>query len=170
MAQQKMIGSEMFIERIQEFIDKQIAEDAAFAEKVRNTKRTVNDCASWMIEKLAQDFQKTGKMGYDDSEIYGLALHFFDEPNLKAKGNLNFQGLIMSNRPATRPYKPRELTDEGKARLDDAAREQYKNEQLNKLRMQEQKEREKEEKRIAKAKERQQQQAQQYVQPSLFDM
>jgi hypothetical protein len=167
---QNMIGSDIFTERIQEFIDKQVAEDAAFAEKVRSTKRTVKDCATWMIEQLAQDFQKTGKMGYDDSEIYGLALHFFDEPNLKAKGNLNFQGLIMSNRPATRPYKPKELSDEEKARLDVAAREQYKNEQLRKMREAEQKQREKEEKRIARAKERQQQQAQQYVQPSLFDM
>jgi hypothetical protein len=76
----------------------------------------------------------------------------------------------MSNRPATRPYKPKELTDEEKERLDEAAREQYKNEQLRKMREAEQKQREKEEKRIAKAKERQQQQAQQYVQPSLFDM
>lgn len=165
-----MIGSEAFVERIQAFLDEQAATDETFAAKLKKDKRTVQDCANWMIEKLAQDFRDTGKMGYDDSEIYGLALHFFDEPGLKAKGNLNFQGLIMSNRPRTQEYKPRELTDEEKARLDDAAREQYKNEQLNKLRMQEQKEREKEEKRIAKAKERQQQQSQQYVQPSLFDM
>ena len=165
-----MTGTELFEERIKAFLDEQAAQDAAFAEKLNNDKRTIKDCAAWMIEKLATDFQKTGKMGYDDSEIYGLALHFYDEPNLKAKGNCNFQGLIMSNRPATQEYKPRELTDEEKARLDEAAREQYQREQVQKLRNAEQEAQRKEQQRVERLKEKQQKQAQQYVQPSLFDM
>ena len=170
MAQQKMIGSEAFVERIQAFLDEQAATDKEFAAKLKKDKRTVQDCANWMIEKLAQDFRDTGKMGYDDSEIYGLALHFFDEPELKAKGNLNFQGLIMSNRPRTQEYKPRELTDEEKAGLDAAAREQYKQEQVRKLREAEQKAQEAEQRRLERIKEKRQKQAEQYAQPSLFDM
>ena len=168
MAQQKMIGSEAFVSRIQAFLNEQAASDEAFAAKLKSDKRTVQDCAAWMLEQLAQKFRDSGQCGYDDSDIYGMALHFYDEKDLKAKGNMNFQGMIVSNAQAH--YKPAELSDEEKAGLDAAAREQYKQEQVRKLREAEQKGKEKEEKRIAKAKERKQQQAQQYVQPLLFDM
>ena len=63
-----------------------------------------------------------------------------------------------------------ELSDEEKARLDAAAREQYQREQVNKLREAEQKTAQQEQKRVEKLKEKQQKQAAQYVQPSLFDV
>ena len=163
-----MIGSEAFVERIQAFLDGQAATDEAFAAKLKSDTRTVQDCAAWMLEQLAQKFRDSGQCGYDDSDIYGMALHFYDEKGLKAKGNLNFQGMIVSNAQAH--YKPAELSDEEKARLDAAAREQYQREQVNKLREAEQKTAQQEQKRVEKLKEKQQKQAAQYVQPSLFDI
>ena len=164
-----MIGSEFFEQRIKEFIDGQAAKDEAFAAKVNSTKRTVKDCAAWMIEQLALDFKKTGKMGYDDSEIYGMALHFYDEPELKAKGNLSFQGLIMSNQSATRKKEPKvELTAEERKEARERAKAQYQNEQVAKLRAAEQKKQQDEEKRLAKLKEKRQAASAQYVQPDLF--
>lgn len=162
-----MLGTELFEQRIAQFLDEQCAQDIAFAEKVHSTTRTVKDCCAWIVEELARQFQQNKRYGYDDSEIYGMALHFYDEPKLKAKGNLNFQGLIVSNTRAT--YTPPELTEEEKQRLQEAAREQYLREQVNKLREAEQKAAQQEQKRVERIKAKQEKQAKQYVQPSLFD-
>lgn len=166
MAQNKMIGSEAFVERIQAFLNEQAAKDEAFAAKWKATERTLQDCAAWIVEQVAQQFRDTGQMGYDDSDIYGMALHFFDEPELKAKGNMNFQGMIVCN--SKMQYTPEPLSDAEKAELDAKAREQYQQEQLRKLRAEQEKAQQQEQKRIEKLKEKQQKQAAQYVQQDLF--
>lgn len=156
----------MFQQRIEQFVKEQCEKDSAFADKVRSTQRTVKDCCAWVVEEIARQFQQNKRYGYDDSEVYGLVLHFYDEPKLKAKGNLNFHGMIVSNTSAT--YTPPELSEEEKLRLQQAARDQYQREQVSKLREAEQKAAQQEQKRVERIKEKQQKEAAKYVQPSLF--
>ena len=95
-----MIGSDLFLERIRDFINEKASTDKAFALKLENSQRTVKDCVDWMLEQLATKYQKTGQMGYDDEEIFDMVVQFFDSPNLRANSNLNFQGLIICNKHA----------------------------------------------------------------------
>lgn len=52
--------------------------DASFAERYCNPAKKVDDCITYIINQV----QKSGLHGFDDSEIYALAVHYYVEDNI----------------------------------------------------------------------------------------
>lgn len=114
-------GYDYFVAAIKEYIENKCTEDPKFKEKTEIEGKTIEDCSKYIIEQV----RESGRCGFSNDEIYGLAVHYFDEPELRSKGYLP-HGRIVVNRTI-------ELTPEEKAEIDKKAREEAKSAQKEEL-------------------------------------
>ena len=107
-----------FIQRIEEWMQKEMERDAQFKARVESVKdkKTVEGACNYVL-KCAKD---SGQCGYDDSEVYGMIRHFFDEDDVKDPGDQNPSKIIVSGKV--------DLTQEQIEAAKEAARQQYYNE------------------------------------------
>lgn len=112
-----MKGSELFKKNIKQHLDKMAAEDGAFSAKYNNPDKSINKCIDYILGQVS----KSGINGWTDDEIYGMAVHYFEETNVEI---LNSQvSDIVSN----------QLTGAEKEAAKRAAREQYQEIELERL-------------------------------------
>lgn len=119
MANTKNTGTDMFQKQIKQYLDKRAEEDALFAASYNKKHKSIEDCVAYIIGEV----QKAGKSAWADEEIYGMAVHYYDEDNLQAKpykGNVQ----IVST----------QLADDVKAQLNREAEEMYREELLREMR------------------------------------
>lgn len=115
----KNTGTDMFQKQIKQYLDKRASEDALFAASYNKKHKNIEDCVAYIIGEV----QKAGKSAWADEEIYGMAVHYYDEDNLQAKpykGNVQ----IVST----------QLADDVKAQLNREAEEMYREELLREMR------------------------------------
>lgn len=74
-----MHGSEQFIAVIQNHLQSVAAGDAIFAKKLDNPDKSINDCITYICNTV----QKSGKNGFADAEIFGMAIHYYDEEKIE---------------------------------------------------------------------------------------
>lgn len=147
-----MQGTELFQKRIKEYLDGKATQDAAFAVKYANEKKSITECCDFIISEV----QKTKRIGFDDSEIYGLAVHYYDEEDCKPDGKHSCR-VVCDVAPV--------LTEEEKAELAEEAREEYKQGIIKQMQKEEQK---RKEKRTTMAKAKREAEAIKYQEQSLF--
>lgn len=79
-------------EQVQAYLDKHAAQDAVFAEKMRNPRKSIKNCIKYIAQRAQKymeehkaDFEMEGGYGGDiDDEIcYGWANHYYDETDLE---------------------------------------------------------------------------------------
>lgn len=68
-------GSESFKATIKAYLDDLAGKDVAFAEKYAAPGKSIDECIDYIITQV----KKIGAAGYDDAEIYGMAVHYYDE-------------------------------------------------------------------------------------------
>lgn len=74
-----MKGTEHFKRTIQAFLEQRAAEDELFAVNYRNPAKNIDDCITYILNYV----QKSGCNGFSDDEIFGQALHFYDEADIE---------------------------------------------------------------------------------------
>lgn len=79
-----MKGSKVFEERIKSYLDQRAAEDPQFAERYGNEKKSIEKCCKYILGEVSVARQISG---YDDEEIFGMAVHYYDEDDIKIKPN-----------------------------------------------------------------------------------
>ena len=146
-----------FEKTIKAFLDKKSSEDADFKAKYEaalaepeekgKRKKDVTACCNYIISEV----RKTGRSGFDDAEIYGMALHFYDEKEVTAPdGNAQKGVQVVVNTKI-------ELTKADKERIEKEAREKVEAEDRakaeKKIRDEQEKARKREEEKARKAKE-----------------
>lgn len=72
-----MKGSDKFKETIKEFLDDFAKRDGMFAERYGNPKKNMDECVDYILTTV----HKSGCNGFDDAEIYGMAVHYYEEEN-----------------------------------------------------------------------------------------
>lgn len=116
-----MKGSKAFEGIIKAYLDRYATRDEVFAEKYHNnTNKSIEECCSY----IASEVQKMGVNGLDDAEVFGMAVHYYDEEDIKAE-KINYQ--VVCNHPI-------ELTEEEKAQAKEDAIKQYQNKVIAELR------------------------------------
>ena len=70
-----MKGSDAFIETIKTYLEGFAAENPAFAERLKIESKSMEECCAFIIDEV----KKSGCNGFADEEIYGMALHYWDE-------------------------------------------------------------------------------------------
>ena len=74
-----MKGTDHFKRTIQMFLEQRAAEDELFAKSYRNPAKNIDDCVTYILNYV----QKSGCNGFSDGEIYGQAIHYYDENEIE---------------------------------------------------------------------------------------
>lgn len=114
-APKKSSVSRFFIQRIEQWLEKEMENDPLFAETVKSKpQKTVEGACNYVLSVA----KKTGQVGWDDEEVYGLIRHFYDEDSLKDPGNQNPSKVIVSGHV--------DLTEEEKQEAMEKAKAEFK--------------------------------------------
>lgn len=76
-----MKGTEQFQQVISAHLELCAFRDDSFKAKLQNPKKNIKDCIKYIIGQV----QKSGCNGFDDDEIYGMAMHYYDEAEVEIK-------------------------------------------------------------------------------------
>lgn len=76
-----MKNSVAFENAIKKYLDEFAQNDVHFAQKYNNPNKSIEECCSY----IASEVKKMGVCGLDDAEVYGLAVHYYDEENVKVE-------------------------------------------------------------------------------------
>ena len=116
-----MNGTEVFKKTIKDYLDGRAAEDALFAESYAKEGKNIEECCNYIFTEV----QKSGCCGFADEEIYGMAVHYYDEDNL---GEIKpIQGQVVVNHKV-------ELTAEEIEEARREAKERVVNDEIARLR------------------------------------
>lgn len=110
-----MKGSDYFQKAIKDYLDKRAAEDPQFAEKYGNEKKSIEECCKYILGEVSA----SGQSGFADEEIFGMAVHYYEEDDIKVQANRVER--VVSNHHV-------DLTEEEKAEARKQAITAYQNE------------------------------------------
>lgn len=102
-----------FREAVRRYLEDRAAKDPVFAEAYTNPKKSLAQCCDYICTEV----KRTGRTAMTDDEVYGLAVHYYDEEN---PGRIK-TGLAGNARIVTP-----ELSEEQMRRLEKEAAEAYK--------------------------------------------
>lgn len=67
---------------IKTYLDSAAEKDELFAKAYRNPKKNIKDCCTLLMNE-AKKAAKNGSIACKDDEIYGLAMHYYDEEDIE---------------------------------------------------------------------------------------
>ena len=107
-----MKATEEFKNCLKAELEKRAAEDELFAAAYKKPTKSLDQC----IDYIFQEVEASGRNGFADAEVYGMAVHYYEEDNL---GEIRAtEGRVVINRHI-------ELSDEEKEALRASARKQF---------------------------------------------
>ena len=115
-----MKGTEHFIRTITEYLNQRAMADPLFAPNLMKPNKNIEECITYILNEV----QKSGCNGFDDDEIYSMAVHYYDEDDIEV-------GKAVSCQVAVNHIV--ELMEEEKAEVREAAIKQYQREELTKI-------------------------------------
>ncbi len=116
-----MKGTEHFTRTIAEYLNQRAATDPLFAPNLMKPNKNIDECITYILTEV----QRMGCAGLSDEEVYSLAVHYYDEDNLKVGKPINCK--VVVNHTI-------ELTEEEKVEARQNAIKQYQREELAKIR------------------------------------
>lgn len=116
-----MKGTENFKRTIQAYLEERAKVDELFAKSYSKPNKNIDDCITFILNEV----QKSGCNGFEDDEIFGMAVHYYDEDNLSVGKKISCD--VVVNHKV-------ELSEEEKQELKEKARNDFYQEQLSKQR------------------------------------
>ena len=102
------------------YLEQRAEEDTLFAKKYRNPAKNIDECVTHILNYV----QKSGCSGFTDGEIFGQAIHYYEENEIEVGKPMNCQ--VVVNHVV-------ELTEEEKAEARQNAARRHQEEELRKL-------------------------------------
>ncbi len=115
-----MKGTEQFIRTIAEYLNGRATTDPLFAPNLMKAHKNIEECVTYILKQV----QQSGYNGFEDDEIYSMAVHYYDEDDLEVGSRVACN--VVVNHTIV-------LTDEEKAEARKQAIQQYQAEELRKL-------------------------------------
>lgn len=97
-----MKTTDYFKQTIHNYLEQRAQTDELFAERYADPKKNIDDCITYILNEV----RRSGCNGFADEEIYSMALHYYDEPDIEVGKSVNCR--IVVNHTI-------ELTEEEKA-------------------------------------------------------
>lgn len=141
-----MKASNVFKQTIQTYLENRAKSDELFAASYAKPNKNIDECCNFILGEV----QKSGCNGFSDDEIFGMAVHYYDEDDIKNVKPVNAR--VVVNHTI-------ELTEEEKKSAKEAALKEYEAKEMKRIEEARKKKMEKKAEKIAK----------QEVAPSLFD-
>ena len=140
-----MSGTEHFTRTISEYLNLRAATDPLFAPKLMKPHKNIEDCITYILKQV----QQSACNGFEDDEIYSMALHYYDEDDLDVGSPVACH--VVVNHTLV-------LTEEEKAEARKQAIQQYQAQELRRLQ------------ELKRVKAKASTDSEQVPEPSLFDM
>lgn len=121
MASNAMKGTQSFQDTIKAYLETMAENDALFAVKYANPSKSVSDCCAYIINQV----QKSGCNGFADDEIFGMAVHYYEENEIEVGKPINCN--VVVNHTV-------ELTEEEKEQARQNAINKLRDEEMAKMR------------------------------------
>ena len=115
-----MKTSEAFKKTIREYLEQRAKEDQLFAASYAKENKNIDECCNYIL----QEVQKSGCNGFSDDEIFGMAIHYYDEDDIKNVKPVNAR--VVVNHVV-------ELTEEEKKAAKEAALKEYEAKEMKKI-------------------------------------
>lgn len=110
-----------FKNSIQSYLEQRAEYDELFARSYRNPLKNIEDCITYILNYV----QKSGCNGFDDDEIFGQAVHYYDEADIEVGEPIDCKVVVNHHV---------ELTEEEKAEARKEAIRRAKNEAYSRMR------------------------------------
>lgn len=114
-------GTRAFNKTIKAYLEERAENDALFAVKFANPSKSVEDCVTYILNSV----QKSGCNGFEDDEIFGMAVHYYDEEEIEVGKPINCQ--VVVNHTV-------ELTEEEKEQARQDAIKKLRDDEMKKMR------------------------------------
>ena len=85
-----MKGTDHFKETIKSYLDGLAQADAVFNQKYHSDKKNLDDCITYILNQV----KNSGCCGFADEEIYGMAVHYYDEEDVNIGAAINAQVVV----------------------------------------------------------------------------
>ncbi len=85
-----MKSTENFKKTIQSHLEKVAKEDPDFSKKMENPDKKIEDCITYILNQV----KNSGCNGFEDAEIFGMALHYYDEEKVKIGKPINMNVVV----------------------------------------------------------------------------
>ncbi len=121
MATKENKGTQAFNDTIKAYLEERAENDALFAVKFANPSKSVEDCVTYILNQV----QKSGSYGFTDAEVYGMAIHYYEEKEIEVGNPINCK--VVVNHTV-------ELTEEEKEEARQEAMAKLRDEQVAKMR------------------------------------
>lgn len=114
-------GTNAFTDTIRQYLEQRAENDALFAVKFANPSKSVEECVTYIIN----DVYKSGCNGFENEEIFGKAIHYYEENEIEVGQTVNCQ--VVVNHTV-------ELTEEEREQVRKDAIERLRQEEMAKMR------------------------------------
>lgn len=115
-------GTRAFNDTIKAYLEKRADNDALFAIRFANPSKSVEDCVTYIIKQV----QKSGCNGFADDEIFGMAVHYWEESEIEVGNPLTNCQVVVNHTV--------ELTEEEKEQARQDAINRLRDEEMAKMR------------------------------------
>ena len=115
-----MNGTEQFTRTIAEYLNLRAATDPLFAPNLAKPHKNIEDCITYILKQV----QQSACNGFEDDEIYSMAVHYYDEGDLEVGSRVACH--VVVNHTIV-------LTEEEKAEARKQAILQYQAQELRRL-------------------------------------
>ena len=115
-----------FKNAIQSYLEQRAEYDELFARSYRSPLKNIEDCITYILNYV----QKSGCNGFDDDEIFGQAVHYYDETDIEISKPIDCKVVVNHHV---------ELTEEEKAQARREAIKRAEDEAYAKLKQQREK-------------------------------
>lgn len=77
------MATNTFETAIKNYLDKMAADDPFFKDKYENPNKSIAECCKYIISEVSKKRNGQQCVPVEDEEVYGMAIHYYDEENLK---------------------------------------------------------------------------------------
>jgi hypothetical protein len=95
-------STEMFKTIVKTYLDKRAEQDELFAKTYAKPNKSIDECIAYII----QEVRKANRIGWANSEIWNLAIHYYDEDSIKVTGSMPNVSIVHTNGHDDTPLRP----------------------------------------------------------------
>lgn len=85
-----MKTTDYFKQTIQTYLEQRAETDELFAVRYADPKKNIDDCTTYILNQV----RASGCNGFADEEIYSMALHYYDEPDIEVGKSVNCRVVV----------------------------------------------------------------------------
>ena len=85
-----MKTTDYFKQTIQAYLEQRAADDELFGTVFANPNKNIDDCITYILNTV----KESGCNGFADEEIYSMAMHYYDEPDIEVGKKMDMRVVV----------------------------------------------------------------------------